>query len=56
VLRAAKGLAWMATGAALLPLGCLRGRHEMVAALRRVWTGAGNLAALAGVRYQEYGR
>lgn len=51
--RAVKGVLRIAQGLALLPLG-LGGRHVLVDALRRVWLGAGSLAGVAGLRYQEY--
>jgi succinoglycan biosynthesis protein ExoM len=55
-LRAAKGFAWMASGAGALPLAAVRGPAAAVDGLRRICRGAGNLAGLAGVSVLEYQR
>lgn len=54
--RAGKAAAHLGLGLALLPVSPLRGRHAVVRALRHLWYGAGSLAGLVGVRYQEYRR
>jgi succinoglycan biosynthesis protein ExoM len=53
-LEAAKGGARIAFGAALLPVGCLFGRHMVVRALYYMAWGAGNLTGILGLRYYEY--
>lgn len=53
-LRVAKGVARIGLGLALLPLAPLRGRDALVKSLQYIWFGAGNLAGLLGLRYQEY--
>lgn len=53
-LRVAKGLARIAQGVVLLPLAAVRGWHVAVQAGRYISVGAGNLAGIAGVQYQEY--
>ena len=53
VLRAAKGIARIAYGVALLPLAPL-GRHMLVRSLWYMCFGAGNLTGLAGLRFYEY--
>lgn len=52
--RAAKGMVRIAQGMALLPAAVLRGRPATLRALEYVYVGAGNLAGLVGVQYQEY--
>ncbi|HEX8452834.1 MAG TPA: glycosyltransferase family 2 protein [Longimicrobium sp.] len=53
-MRAAKGLARLGLGVALLPVSWVMGRHMMVRSLWYVCFGAGNLTGLAGLRYDEY--
>lgn len=52
--RVAKGLARIGFGVALLPVSWLFGRHMVVRSLWYVCFGAGNLAGLTGLQYQEY--
>lgn len=53
-IRAAKGVARIGYGAALLPFALLRGRHQVVRSLWYMAFGAGNLTGLLGLRYDEY--
>ena len=53
-MRAAKGIARMGAGLALLPVSLILGRHMLVRSLWYVCFGAGNLTGLVGVRYHEY--
>jgi succinoglycan biosynthesis protein ExoM len=53
-LRIARGAGRIVTGAVLLPLSLVRGRHAVVTILRRMCFGAGSLAGVMGYRYDEY--
>ncbi|HEX6938026.1 MAG TPA: glycosyltransferase [Longimicrobiales bacterium] len=53
-VRIAKAVGRIGQGVLLLPLGVVRGRAGVVAALCRVVRGVGALCALWGVRYEEY--
>jgi glycosyltransferase involved in cell wall biosynthesis len=53
-MRVAKGVARIAAGAALLPVSWLFGRHMIVRSLWYMSFGAGNLAGMAGLQYNEY--
>ena len=53
-MRAAKGVARIAAGVALFPVSWLFGRHMVVRSLWYVCFGAGNLAGMAGLQYNEY--
>jgi succinoglycan biosynthesis protein ExoM len=52
--RILRGGGRIVRGAALLPIGLIRGRHAVVDALRGICFGAGSLAGVAGYRYDEY--
>jgi succinoglycan biosynthesis protein ExoM len=52
--RFAKGLTWIALGAAGIPLTVLRGRAFFAQSLARVCKGAGMISGVAGHRYEEY--
>ena len=54
VERTAKAILRVLQGILLLPLA-LRGRHGFVHALRYIARGAGQIAGLIGLRYEEYG-
>lgn len=54
LMRAAKGLARVGLGVALLPVSWMMGRHMMIRSLWYVCFGAGNLTGLVGLRYDEY--
>jgi succinoglycan biosynthesis protein ExoM len=56
LVRAAKGVGWMASGAGTLPLAVVRGPAAAVEGMRRICRGAGNLAGLAGIPVLEYRR
>jgi succinoglycan biosynthesis protein ExoM len=53
-LRVAKGAARIGYGVLMLPPSLVLGRHALVKSLQYMWFGAGNLAGLMGLRYQEY--
>lgn len=53
-LRLVKGAVRIAYGLATLPLALLRGRHAAVRSLWYVCLGAGHVAGVAGLRYDEY--
>jgi succinoglycan biosynthesis protein ExoM len=54
VIRVLKALAWIAKGLALGLVSPFQGKTAAVWALRTVCYGAGQLAGLAGQKYQEY--
>ncbi len=54
LVRAAKALAWMAKGLALLGVSVFQGKTAVVWAFRTICYGAGQLSGLAGHKYQEY--
>ncbi len=53
--RLLTGAAHLAGGVLLLPFALLRGRSAAVQRLQKLFVGLGQLSALAGVRYREYG-
>lgn len=53
-MRAAKGLARVGMGVAMLPFSWMLGRHMVVRSLWYVCFGTGNLTGLVGLRYDEY--
>ena len=55
-VAAAKGAVWQLIGLAVLAGGLALGKHVAVRGLRYIAYGAGLLAGLFGIRYQEYGQ
>jgi succinoglycan biosynthesis protein ExoM len=55
-MRIAKAGGWIAQGLLHIPLSLALGQHVLVKGLRYICRGGGQLAGLAGVRYEEYRR
>jgi glycosyltransferase involved in cell wall biosynthesis len=51
-----KGVARIAQGIVLIPVSLALGRHAFVGALHKICYGAGRLAGVLGVQYEEYRR
>ena len=56
VVPVIKGVGRIAQGLLLIPISLTRGRHAFVGALHRICYGAGRLAGVLGVQYEEYRR
>lgn len=56
VMPAAKGVGRIVQGLLLIPVSLVRGRHALVRALHKICYGAGRLAGVVGVQYEEYRR
>jgi succinoglycan biosynthesis protein ExoM len=56
VVPVIKGVGRIAQGLLLIPISPIRGRHAFVGALHKICYGAGRLAGVLGVQYEEYRR
>ncbi len=56
VVPVVKGFARIAQGLLLVPVSLVLGRHAFVGALQKICYGAGRLAGVLGVQYEEYRR
>jgi hypothetical protein len=56
VVPVIKGVGRIAQGILLIPVSLILGRHALVGALHKICYGAGRLAGVLGVQYEEYRR
>jgi glycosyltransferase involved in cell wall biosynthesis len=56
VVPVIKGVGRIAQGLLLIPISPTQGRHALVGALHKICYGAGRLAGVLGVQYEEYRR